>query len=412
MPPMSLLNYHRAVDFMFRRGIGRRHFLGLSAAALAIAVLGASKCATIATLALRNARLFTGTGAAPAPGQTIAIKGDRIIVIGDDRDVELGRDTEVIDCAGAFVMAGLIDTHVHVTEALIRREPLLSGWLRAGLTTLRDTGTIWQGPALLRSLAQELGPGPRIVATGGIVTVPNGYPTSRGPTGVAGSLQVATPEDAARGVNQTIDDGAQFIKIAVETGRPGGHLMEEYGEPTLSLEQVRAIAGAAHARGVTVSAHVTNEWELRRALDGGVDAIAHTPLDRIPADLLERMVAGRIPMTSTLNIWGSKPREAMENVRRFAAAGGIVAMGSDYPFQVHAGLPLGELSLMQEAGLTPGQVLVAATRNAATVAGPPDVGTVEPGKVADLIVVAGDPTKDVADLAKVSTVIQSGRRVT
>ncbi len=399
------------MDLLLRSRISRRRLLALGAGALGIAVLGASKCATIATLALRNARLFDGTGAPPADGQTIAIRGDRIIVTGDDRDLVLGRDTEVIDCAGAFVMPGIIDTHVHVTETLIRREPLLPGWLRAGLTTLRDTGTIWQGPALLRSLAEQLGPAPRIVATGGIMTVPNGYPTSRGPTGIAGSLPVATPDDAVRGVNQTIDDGAQFIKIAVETGRPGGHLLEEYGEPTLSLEQVSAITGAAHARGVTVSAHVTNEWELRRALDGGVDAIAHTPLDRIPAELLQRMVAGAIPMTSTLNIWGAKPPVAMENVRRLAAAGGIVAMGSDYPFQVHAGLPLDELRLMQEAGLTPAEVLVAATRNAAAVCRLADVGTVEPGRVADLIVVSGDPAKDVADLAYVSTVIQSGRRV-
>jgi len=105
------------------------------------------------------------------------------------------------------------------------------------------------------------------------------------------------------------------------------------------------------------------------------------------------------------------PPVAMENVRRLAAAGGIIAMGSDYPFQVHAGLPLDELRLMQEAGLTPTEVLVAATRNAAAVAGLADVGTVQPGKAADLIVVAGDPSKDVADLALVSTVIQSGRRV-
>lgn len=400
------------MDFIFRNAISRRRFLGMSAGALALVALGTPKCATIATLALRDARLFTGTGGAPHPGQTIAIKDERIIVIGNDGDVQLGRDTRVIDCGGAFVMAGIIDTHVHVTEALLRREPLLAGWLRAGLTTLRDTGTIWQGPALLRSLAQEVGQAPRIVATGGIMTVPNGYPTTRGATGVAGSLQVATVEDAVNGTNQTIDDGAQFIKIAVETGRPGGHLLEEYGEPTLSLDQVRAITAAAHLRGVSVSAHVTNEWELRRALDGGVDAIAHTPLDRIPTDLLERMVTGGTPMTSTLNIWGSRPAVAMENVRRLAAAGGIVAMGSDYPFQTHGGLPLGELNLMQEAGLTATEVLIAATRGAAAVAGLPDVGTVEPGKIADLIVVAGDPTKDVGELAHVSEVIQAGRPVT
>jgi len=393
----------------------RRRFLALTAGAAALVALGASRCATLATLALRNTRLFSGTGSPPLDGVTVAMLGPTIIAVGRDAEVDLGRDTEVIDCAGAFVTPGIIDTHVHVTEPLLRREMLLPGWLRAGVTTIRDTGTIFQGPVLLRELVSQLGPAPRVIATGGILTVTDGYPVTRGPVGAAVALQVAGVEGAIDGVNMTLDAGAEFIKIAIETGIPGGRLHENTGAPTLSIEQVRAIVQAAHARGATVSAHVTNEWELRRAIEGGVDSLAHTPLDEIPSDLLRALVDRKIPMTGTLNIWGTPTNtvtaNAQRNVAKLVKAGGTVAMGTDYPFQLHGGLPIEELKLMRDAGLTDEQVLLASTRDAALVCARPDLGTIEVGKVADMIVVDGDPLDDLEALARVSVVVHDGARI-
>lgn len=224
---------------------------------------------------------------------------------------------------------------------------------------------------------------------------------------------VADAAEAVRAVHATVDAGAEFIKVAVETGRPGGTLHVDAGEPTLSLELVRAITATAHERGVAVTAHVTNEWELRRALDGGVDSLAHTPIDEIPADLLRRIIDGRVPMTSTGNIWGggTPTRNAQANIKRVHAGGGIVAMGTDYPFQQHTGMPLGEFQILSAAGLDNAAVLRAATRDAALTCGRDDLGTLAAGKVADIIVVDGDPLRRLDDLARVSLVLQAGREV-
>ncbi len=386
----------------------------LAAGTAAYAALGANDCSEFSTLALRNARLFDGTGQSPRNGMTVAMLGGNIIAVGSDADVKLGRDTQVIDCAGAFVMPGVIDTHVHVTEPLVRGDrTLLPGWLRGGVTTVRDTGTIFQGPELLRNLVNEHDVAPRVIATGGLMTVPGGYPTSRGPVGEAGSLQVATVDAAIAGVNATLDAGGEFIKVAIETGIPGGRLLEDAGAPTLSLEQVQAIVQTAHGRGARVIAHVTNEWELARALDGGVDALAHTPLDDIPDSFIDVMVARSIQMTATLNIWGSASvaRGAQRNVLKFAQAGGAVAMGTDYPFQLHAGMPIEELRMMRGSGLSETQVLVACTSGAAAACGRADLGVIAKGAVADAIIVDGDPTLDIDDLSRVTAVVHDGVQV-
>lgn len=398
---------------LYRKSISRRSALALGAGTIAYALFGAAKCASIANLALRNGRVFTGTGDAPIDGGTVAIRDATIIAVGPDDEVTLGRDTHVIDVHGAFIMPGIIDTHVHVTETLISGTSPMPGWARAGVTTVRDTGTIWQGPALLRSRAAELPAAPRIIATGGLFTVEGGYPTSRGAVGIAGAMIVNGVEGAATAVNYTVDAGAEFIKIAVENGRPGGRLQEDAGEPTLSQEQVHAIVAAAHARGVRVAAHVTNEWELRVALDGGADSLAHTPIDSIPEDLLRRIADNRIPVTATSNIWGGGEfaRNVQRNIKRLLDRAGIVAMGTDYPFQTFADLPLDELRLMRGGGLTNEQVLLAATRDAAVTCARDDIGVLQEGRVADVLVVDGDPLDDLEALANRRLVLQSGREV-
>lgn len=399
-----------------RRTLTRRELLAAGTAVVAAGVLACSKTTstTDASLALRNARLFSAIDDSVFDGATVAIKDDRIIAVGKDSDVRLARGVRSIDCAGAFVMPGLIDSHTHVTITLVKREPLFGQWLRAGLLTVRDCGTLKQGPGLIRQIARELAPTPRIVAAGPILTVPGGYPITRGPAiGEPIALPISSAADAAAAVNQVVDDGADFIKIAVETGYPGGHLHEEGHARTLDVPEIRAIVTAAHRRGVKVSAHLTNFWELQSALDGGVDVIAHTPLDPIPSALLQTMLDRGLPMVSTLNIWGSGAvtETAMRNVAAYARRGGAVAMGTDYPFQAFEGLPMDELGMLQRAGLAPVQVLLAATRNAAAVCGLTDVGVIGVGKIADVIVVQGDPTTELSALRHVSSVIQSGREV-
>jgi imidazolonepropionase-like amidohydrolase len=248
-----------------------------------------------------------------------------------------------------------------------------------------------------------------VVAAGPFITVPNGYPIV--PWGATNAVPVNSPEEARAAVNQLIDQGADIIKIALESGG-------DFGRPisTLSLPEASAVVEAAHARGILVSAHVTTSPDLPRALDAGVDDIAHMVVDYPSSELLARAVRQGVVWVPTLELWrvvgyGHEPR-AVANLHRFVEAGGTVALGTDFdgydaPFQL--GMPIIEMELMQQAGMSPMQIIVAATRNAARVSGRlSDLGTVEVGKIADLIVVQGDPLHDIHAMADVRLVLRSG----
>jgi imidazolonepropionase-like amidohydrolase len=275
------------------------------------------------------------------------------------------------------------------------------------VTTVRDLC----GPAqyaLVHTLA--LNPSlARVVAAGPFITVPNGYPIV--PWGVTNAVPVIGPEQARSAVNQLIEQGADIIKIAVESGGDFGRFI-----PTLSLQEAAAVVEAAHARGIPVSAHVTTSPDLPRALDAGVDDIAHMVVDQPSSELLARAVRQGVVWVPTLELWhvvgyGHEPR-AVANLRRFVEAGGTVALGTDFdgydaPFQL--GMPIIEMDLMQQAGMSPMQVIVAATRNGALVSNRlGDLGTVEAGKIADIVVVRSDPLQNIHALADARLVMRSG----
>ena len=185
--------------------------------------------------------------------------------------------------------------------------------------------------------------------------------------------------------------------------------------PMLSPEEAVAIVETAHARGVPVAAHVEFSRDLARALDAGVDIIAHMVVDAPSDALLARGVAQGVTWLTTLEVWRfvspAGGAAAVANLGRVARAGGIVALGTDYGSYpgMQVGTPRDELDLMLQAGMTPAEIVVAATRNGARAANRgADLGTVEPGKLADLLVVNGDPLADVHALANVRLVMRGG----
>jgi imidazolonepropionase-like amidohydrolase len=235
----------------------------------------------------------------------------------------------------------------------------------------------------------------RLIAAGPLVTVPRGYP-------IAGnnfpSLTVTSPGDAREKIDQLVDDGADVVKITLTSGRA----------PSLSPEEAAAIVETAHARGIPVSAHATSAQDLIRALDAGVDDVAHMAVDRVSNEVIRRMVDSGVAWVPTL--------EALENrgggnLRRFMEAGGRVALGNDggYLPGLEVGMPMREIQTMHEAGMTPMQIIVAATRDAAYVCRRADLlGTLEVGKVADVLVVNGDPLLNLDALLDVQLVIHDG----
>ncbi len=354
-------------------------------------------------LVLTGGVLIDGTGAPPLPDAAVVVRGDRIIEVGRAGDVEVPPSATVIDVRGATILPGVFNAHVHSSY----RQSSLEAWAHAGVTTVRDLC----GPAqyaLVDTLA--LNPGlARVVAAGPFVTVPNGYPIV--PWGVTNVVPVSSPDQARVAVNQLIDQGADIIKIALESGGDFGRFI-----PTLSLQEAAAVVEAAHARGIPVSAHVTTSPDLPRALDAGVDDIAHMVVDQPSSELLAQAVRQGVVWVPTLELWrvvgyGHEPR-AVANLRRFVEAGGTVALGTDFdgydaPFQL--GMPIIEMELMLQAGMSPMQIIVSATRNAARVSNRlTDLGTVEVGKIADLVVLRGDPLQDIHAMAAVSLVLRSG----
>jgi imidazolonepropionase-like amidohydrolase len=188
----------------------------------------------------------------------------------------------------------------------------------------------------------------------------------------------------------------------------------------LSAEEIKAIVDTAHARGIPVAAHISRSRHLELALQTGVDDVAHMIVDEIPDELIEGLIEAGVFWEPTLELWQCVSRlhglswdaTAIDNLRRFSHAGGKVALGTDhagYRCQFDLGMPMTELELMRQAGMTPLQIIVAATKNAAVVCNlEMEIGTLEPGKRADILVVEGNPLEDIQALTDVRMVIHNG----
>jgi enamidase len=370
-------------------GIEEKSIQGFDSKGTSEVGLGGADAA--AALVLLGA-LIDGTGAEPLPDAALVIQGERVVAVGPWTQVEIPPDAEVIDPPGATILPGLINTHVHNAYKVSN----LKTWAAAGVTTVRDLGAPYGGNYLARRERMSDDPQrARLVAAGPLVTVPGGYP-------IAGndfpSLTVTSPKDAREKISQLIDEGADVIKITLTSG----------GAPSLSPEEAAAIVETAHARDIPVTAHATTATDLKRAFDAGVDDVAHIATNRVSDRLIRRMVTADVSWVPTLAILQGR---GAGNLRRFLNAGGRVALGNDagYLDGVEIGLPVHEIERLEEAGMTPMQIIVATTRNAAYVCRLEEqLGILEAGKIADVLVVRGDPLHDMEALKDVLLVVHQG----
>jgi imidazolonepropionase-like amidohydrolase len=213
---------------------------------------------------------------------------------------------------------------------------------------------------------------------------------------------VTSPADAREKVGQLLDSGAEVISI---------HLGEQ---PSLSADEVAAIVQVAHGRGVPVAAGVRFSSNQALALDAGVDNASIDGDDELPDEILGRLVKSGLTVVPALEFFTGMGYSyyAKENFRRFVAAGGKVALGTGYTTRLGGmslGMPIKEMEMMAQAGMTPMQIIVAATLQAARVCHrEKDLGTVEAGKIADLLVVKGDPLADLQALTRACLVLRDG----
>ncbi len=397
-------------------------------------------------IVLAGARLFDGSGSAPERAD-LAIADGRVVDVGPDLDGD-----EVIDLAGRTLLPGLFDCHVHVVVSHVdlwrlAQTPFslqfleaarnLEATLRTGITTVRDAG----GADLGVKEAVERGYviGPRMQISLGMLSQTGGHGDDWLPSGARiGILAphpgipetlVDGPEAMRRAVRELVRMGADVIKVATSGGvlSPRDDPRHAHFRPA----ELDVLVEEADAAGRWVMAHAQGSDGIKNAIRAGIRSIEHgiylddegidlmlargtwlVPTLVAPQGVLDAADAGVALPPAIVE----KARSVIEihraSFRRAVEAGVRIAMGTDSGVTPH-GRNLRELELMVEhGGMTPAQALVATTRSAAHLLGlDDDLGTLEPGKLADVVVVAGDPF-ELADLGdRVEQVWKAGVRV-
>lgn len=295
-----------------------------------------------------------------------------------------GRITSVAAAEGASAAAldvllpGFVDSHVHV---MLLQDP--SELLRGGLAAAVDMGA----PDGVFPLIPRLAP-LRLTVAGQVLTAPGGYPT-RSMWGRDGyGLEVAGSTAARDAVRAAHAKGARVVKIALAAGQG----------PMLSKAERAAILAEAHALGMKVGAHALSVEGFAAALDPPIDLLVHAPVERIDDASLRRF-CGRAgaAVIPTLRAFGARA-EARDNVRRMRACGCQVLYGTDVPNNVAPGIDVAELELLVALGMTPAEVIDAATTAPARYFGLEGAGAIEVGATGVLLAVPGDPYRDVAAL--------------
>ena len=399
------------------QGISRRELLKLTSATAVSLLIGCNSAQRADdTLSLINGILLDGTGADAVPNGAVVIQNGRIIAAGPRTQVEIPANTNIIDVKGRTILPGFINAHVHAAYSAW----ILKAWARGGVTTVRDLGAFRPYTRAKFITRNTLNANPkcaRLFAVGSFINAEGGYPIAYWG---GHAVTVTSPEEARQAVNKLIDDGADVIKTAMESGYAFG----QSGWPLLSPWEATALVDTAHERGKPVTAHVTSARDLERALDAGVDEIAHMVVDKLSEQLISRMVETGTRWVPTLELWQGVSRKyhinhgsmAINNLALFLEAGGEVVLGTDYAgarqVDFDLGMPIHEIKWMQEAGMTPLQIIVAATRNGARSCNiERELGTLEKGKLADVLVVDGDPLVDVHALTKARLILREGKSI-
>ncbi|MBP2479470.1 imidazolonepropionase-like amidohydrolase [Crossiella equi] len=402
---------------------------------------------------LTGATVVDGTGADPVPNQAVLVEDGRITSLGGTPPA----GAEVVDLSGLVLTPGLIDAHVHLglssdldklcaTKHLSVAEIAADMFvncrqtLESGFTTVRDTGGVDQG--LARVIASGKMPGPRIIHCGPLLAQTGGHgvfgadwdsaedwAARQIPGLVALSLVSDGPESVRRNAREAFRRGASFLKMCVTGGVVSRH--DQLTDTQFTYEEIAAAVAEAQARGTYVTVHAHNNTGLRTAIRAGAKCVEHG--SEVDEEMAAVMAANGVALVPTLSVAhalladatqaglpahiservGNAIEGQVRAIHAARAAGVLIGSGSDHvgPRQEHKAR---ELVLRSEIE-SPMQALVTATRdNARVLRIGHEVGTVEPGKLADLTVFGTDPLADPRvfdDPDQVKLVVQGGRVV-
>jgi imidazolonepropionase-like amidohydrolase len=422
----------------------------MSSVALKAQVAGQNK----QTLAIRAQRLIDGTNDKVVKDAVVLVVGEKIAAVGSR--LAIPTNARVIDLGDVTLLPGLIDAHTHLllemdesarssrdgelggivatqstAERALRGAKFAREDLEAGITTVRDVGNsgVNGDVALRRAIENGWVQGPRMVTSTRALAAQGGQFERLTPA--AQSLieeeyvTIRGPESARQAVRQALYDGATCIKVIVN------------GSPAhVTPDEMKAIVDEAHISGMKVAAHAIGKKVTRIAAEAGVDSIEHGYY--IPEDVLQMMAEKHIFLVPTdgtvktfvdMSFGTRKPtaseraereqeyaafvKQEQERLMRAVKLGVPIAAGSDM-YASMPGMTRGQASLLvyeayAEAGMTPMEIIHAATRNAAELLAMQDrIGTLEPGKLADIIAVPGDPLEDIRALEHANFVMKGG----
>lgn len=405
---------------------------------------------------IHNGTLINGTGHDPVPGITILVEDNKIVEVGSEAAV-VGRDEKFaeLDAGGGYILPGFIDAHVHLAmEGYNLLETLLTPFsynfyksidyfkrtILAGVTSVRDAGGVDQG--MKRAADEGLFLGPRVKISVGALSITSGHGDAWLPSGVDLNRDSAYPgmpdgrcdgpEEVRKKVREMLRSGAEVIKICSTGGVGSPTDRPEYTQ--FSPEELKIIIDEATFHGgKKVMSHAEGAEGIKTAIRAGVHSIEHgiflddegiqlmiengtflVPTLLAPNAIIDRAAAGETIPPYVI----AKAREVVEihkeNIVRAFRAGVKIAMGTDSGVGPH-GTNLRELSLMCDIGMTPMQAVVATTKTAAECLEWQDrLGTLEKGKLADIVIWKTNPLEDIhslADNANAMVILKDGKIV-
>jgi imidazolonepropionase-like amidohydrolase len=401
-----------------------------------------------------NGTLVDGTGAAPVADARVVVQDGRIAYAGPARGAPpTPPDARRIDARGGTILPGLVEAHFHATyfnilalEDLDIKYPveyvaLLASVncrlaLECGYTAARSGGCLFNIDVWLkRAIEDDLIPGPRLAASGREICSAGGLmdwnPEFR-KIGMEGLVFIVNgQEDARRAVRALVKDGVEWVKT-YPTGDAAAPDVNDHHTLCMTFEEMHAVVGTAHNHKLKVTGHCRATQGIKNALRAGYDTIEHgTFLDD---EALELLLARDVPCVPALYFEQASVERGKEfrlpqrvidghketleggadSARRILRSGGRLGMGGDYGFgwNPHGDYARELTFFVRYVGLTPLEVLTCATRTGAEIMGRADeFGTLEPGKLADLLVVDGDVLGDISvleDRARFIAVIQGG----
>jgi imidazolonepropionase-like amidohydrolase len=399
-------------------------------------------------IVIRAGSLIDGQSDKPRKDQLIFVRGDRIEKVSEG-NAAIPSGTKVINLLNATVLPGLIDSHTHIF--LWGEDPALGGYdanilmagmalraaratyaawraLEQGFTTIRDVETEGAGYGdigIKQAIAEGTIPGPRIFASTRGISTTGGYnlegyaPELTMPKGVQ---IVDGPVEARKAAREQLDHGADWIKVYMTHRSWVDHEGRLVSQPTLTVEELKAIVDETHGWGKKVACHAYNGIGMQRALDGGCDSIEHG-LD-ISVAQMEQMKAQGTWYCPTLSVYylDWAPEDTPEGMRDRARATvheSTFHRALDAHLKIVYGTDMGgipwqeaeaqEFRRMVKLGMSPMDAIQSATSRAAEMLDSKGrLGVIVAGAYADIIAVSGDPLKDVGELEKVKFVMREG----